>query len=83
VQQRTIRGTPDILLCINGIFVGMELKKSIDEERDPLQEHNLDLINKAGGIGIAVFPENWDKAYLALLALSKGLQYDRDQFRTA
>lgn len=82
IQQRTLRGTPDLLICVNGLFVALELKKSDKEASDFLQDHNLDLINKAGGLGIKVYPENWDKVFLSLIALSKGEYHDRNYCRT-
>lgn len=83
VQQRSIRGTPDILMCVNGIFIAMELKKSAKDKPDMLQMFTLEQINKAGGIGIAVSPENWKNVWIALTALSKGVHYDRDKIRAA
>lgn len=82
VQQRSIRGTPDILMCINGDFVALELKKSMSECPDPLQDHNLNLIIKAKGIAIKVFPENWDIVLMRLKKLSKGALNDRDKTST-
>jgi hypothetical protein len=83
VQQRTIRGTPDIIMCVNGIFIALELKKSDKEKPDLLQDHELRSINLAGGIGVKVTPENWKNVYVALQTLSKGFYYDRDQIRAA
>jgi hypothetical protein len=79
IQQRAIRGTPDILLCVNGIFVALELKKSDKEKRDLLQDHNLDKINKSGGLGIKTTPGNWLAVLEALTILSKGGICDRDK----
>ena len=72
IQQRSIRGTPDIIICVSGMFVALELKKSQKEKPDPLQDHNLLQINKAGGLGLKVYPENWPEVHIALIALSKG-----------
>ncbi len=83
IQQRTLRGTPDILMCINGMFVALELKKSANEDPDLLQDHNIERINQAGGLGFKVFPENWDKVFLTLVALSKGEKDDRNYSGTA
>lgn len=70
VQQVGIRGTPDILMCVNGMFVALELKRSISEEPDQLQQHNLNAINKAKGIGLTACPENWKDIYGVLKTLS-------------
>lgn len=43
-------GIPDILACINGIFVGIELKNPNKTGNvSKLQEANLDLILNSGG----------------------------------
>ena len=70
-------------MCVNGMFVGLELKKSENEADDLLQEHKLSLINKAGGLGLKVYPENWQKVLTALVALSKGEKDDRNYSGTA
>lgn len=72
IQQRSIRGTPDFLLCISGFFVALELKKSKDEPDDLLQNHTLDLINRAKGYAYKAFPENWNEVYECLKKLSEG-----------
>lgn len=46
-------GTPDIICCLNGLFVALEVKtrKGIVSE---LQKYHLEEINKSGGIGAVV-----------------------------
>lgn len=61
VQQVAISGTPDILACINGRFVALELKRSKGAVISELQKHVLKKINDAGGLGLVVYPENWDE----------------------
>lgn len=70
IQQVAKRGTPDFLLCISGVFCAIELKKSDEEEPDALQEYNLEVIEKCGGLSIVMYPENEDKvmAYLKRFA---------------
>ena len=53
IQQVTIRGTPDLLLCFRGWFVAWELKVG-DNVPDPLQEYKLLCIQEAGGVARAV-----------------------------
>src|SRR5690625_994501 len=43
-------GTPDILACIKGRFVGIEVKRSDGGEVSALQKANIKLIQKAGGV---------------------------------
>ena len=74
IQQVGKRGTPDILLCVSGKFVGIELKKSGKEPRDRLQHHKLGLIEKAGGVSFVAYPENLDVVIGLLTIMSKGGQ---------
>ena len=57
VQQKSIKGTPDILGCVRGIFVGLELKRDAGSLH-PLQEYKLMQIHKAGGHAYIVTPKN-------------------------
>lgn len=75
IQQVAIRGTPDILACIAGKFVAIELKSSPDEEPDALQEYTLKQIAEAGGIGIVVNPVNWSATFDALMDLAHNGQF--------
>lgn len=68
VQQKTIRGTPDILGCVNGYFVALELK--VDSEVTVLQRHKLECIKYANGIALVVTPKNWEEVFTGLKALS-------------
>ena len=57
-QQR--KGTPDLIVCINGAFYGIELKCK-GNRPSPLQLHALEEINKAGGHGIVLYEEQWEE----------------------
>jgi hypothetical protein len=59
IQQVSIRGTPDIICCLNGYFIAMELKSSLSAEISALQLHNLRQITNAGGISLVCSPETW------------------------
>ena len=50
------KGVPDILCCYRGFFLGIEVKTPLTRTNvSNLQEYNLRLIDKAGGLcGIAV-----------------------------
>lgn len=52
-------GIPDILCCINGIFMSIELKASNGKPTE-LQKYNTRLINQAAGIGIILYPEGFE-----------------------
>lgn len=69
-QQRATRGTPDYLICVNGMFVALELKKDAREKPDPLQSYNLNRIIECKGIAMVAFPENWDEVSKVLTTLS-------------
>lgn len=76
IQQKSIRGTPDILLCVKGYFIAMELKK---DEKAPIaliQSHTLELIRNANGMGMVVFPECWDAAQDLLTYYDEGNEED-------
>lgn len=45
-------GIPDIIACINGRFVGIEVKRSDGGQISPLQKLKLKQIENAGGVGI-------------------------------
>jgi Holliday junction resolvase len=48
------RGTPDVLACLNGRFIAIEVKaKGKMSTLTPIQKYQLDLIEKSGGIAIA------------------------------
>ena len=70
IQQLAIHGTPDTIACIKGKFVALEFK-SEDGEADPLQRHKLDKIQRAGGVGYVVSPQNWGIVRLELSRLAK------------
>lgn len=66
IQQTSIRGDPDFVLCIRGRFVALELKKDLKEMAMLLQEYKLNKITKAGGISFVVCPETWETVYKIL-----------------
>lgn len=46
-------GTPDILACINGHFVGIEVKRAVGGKVSALQKLKMKEINNAGGLAFA------------------------------
>jgi Holliday junction resolvase len=67
-QQVSKRGTPDILACIKGLFVAIELKTDTGK-LSALQEYNLEAIAKSGGIAIVMTPSNMNTEITKLRAL--------------
>lgn len=53
-------GIPDLLACINGIFISIELKASTGRPSD-LQKMNTDRINKSNGIGVILYPKGFEE----------------------
>ena len=52
-------GIPDILACCNGRFLAIEVKNE-KGTTSPLQDYNLEEIQKSGGVAIVVRPQNFD-----------------------
>ena len=49
-------GIPDILCCVNGVMMAVEVKASNGKPSE-LQKLNISRINKSGGIGVFLSPE--------------------------
>lgn len=71
IQQLTITGDPDYLLCVRGKFVALELKAEGEEPR-ALQQYKLNQVEKAGGVALVANPENWPVIRLRLWRLDQG-----------
>jgi len=65
IQQVAIRGTPDLIVCLKGHFIALEIKKE-DGVIAPLQQYKLDKIRSAKGYGNAVRPSNWAEIFSIL-----------------
>ena len=50
-------GVPDIIVCYNGCFIGIECKAGTNKPT-PLQEKNLKDIQAAGGVSLVVNEDN-------------------------
>lgn len=75
LQAGSIRGYPDLCGCRKGLFFGFELKRSEKESKKTtgrivLQKHRINKINKAGGLGRLVHPDNYLEVYQELVTLS-------------
>jgi hypothetical protein len=70
MQQEAIRGTPDIIMCVRGRFVALELKKSAKAPVTKLQKYVLEMVRRAGGYGEVCYPENWLFIYSDLLRIA-------------
>lgn len=56
-------GVPDIIVCYNGYFIGIECKAGTNKPT-ALQEQNLERIQKSGGISMVINEDN--VGYVAL-----------------
>lgn len=70
-KKFTRDGVPDILACINGRFVGIEIKASSGKASE-LQLHNLKKINESGGYAILLYPDQWTLFKNFILCLNSG-----------
>jgi Holliday junction resolvase len=50
-------GIPDIIVCFNGYFIGIECKAGTNKPT-ALQEHNLERIKNSGGISMVINEDN-------------------------
>lgn len=57
-NRMTKVGVPDILACVNGSFVGIEVKSSTGKPSE-LQIYNVKTINECGGYAVIISPEQW------------------------
>jgi hypothetical protein len=71
IQQTSIKGDADYILCCAGRFVWLELKKS-GEKPTALQKFKADWVRKTGGIVLVADPDNWPEIQTALWLLDKG-----------
>lgn len=56
----TKSGIPDILACVNGYFVGIEVKAQNGKPSE-LQLYNVRKIREAGGFAWIVYPSGYEK----------------------
>jgi hypothetical protein len=62
-QADSVRGIPDIIGCLDGRFFALEVKKSkasMNHPRTKLQEYTIHCIKCAGGLGLFIYPENFE-----------------------
>lgn len=54
------QGVPDLLCCVNGFFVAVELKAENGKPSE-LQKWNIEKIREAGGIAIVLYPNQFEQ----------------------
>ena len=69
-------GIPDILACVNGYFVGIEIKAQ-NGKPTKLQLYNVKKIRKAGGFAMILYPSAFPIFKKFILDLKKDI-FTRD-----
>lgn len=75
-NRMTKEGIPDILACVNGYFVGIEVKAQ-NGRPSPLQMYHCEQIRKAGGFAFVVYPTGWEQLKKFISDLKKDT-FDRE-----
>lgn len=81
IQQVAKHGTPDILMCINGVFIAIELKTDIGKV-DKLQAWTLDNIANAGGLAFVLTPKNFESTIKLLREIYEETKKGEDNDRS-
>ncbi len=66
-QERSRRGVPDLIICLKGRFLAIELKVN-GEKPTPLQDFALKKVHAACGIAFWSDPDKWPGHYDILKA---------------
>lgn len=72
----TKSGIPDILACVNGYFVGIEVKAQNGKPSE-LQLYNVRKIHEAGGFAMILYPSGFEKFKKFIIDL-KQENFNRD-----
>ena len=67
----TKAGVPDILACVNGHFIGIELKAPTGKASE-LQLHTLKQIDSSGGYAILLYPNHFEMFKNFVLCIKEG-----------
>lgn len=73
----TKSGIPDLLVCCNGYFLGVEIKAENGRPSD-LQRYHLAQITKSGGFGILLYPADFDN-FKTLIKELKGENHGKSK----
>ena len=67
----TRAGVPDLIACVNGWFVGIEVKSDVGLPSE-IQKQNIKEIIESGGFAVVVRPENFDELKEMIHCLKNG-----------
>ena len=68
-------GVPDLLVCCNGFFLGIELKAE-NGHPSGLQLWNIEWIRQAGGFAMVLYPKDFAMLKDLILDLKEGIDID-------
>jgi hypothetical protein len=68
----TRSGVPDLVCCVCGAFVGVELKAEGGRVSE-LQEYNLEKIRQSGGYAVTVYPHGFETFKDFVRMIKKGM----------
>lgn len=63
-----------MVLCVNGRFIALELKRDAKSKATRLQSYTLDQITQSGGLGFVVSPENWNDVFDIIRTQAEGIK---------
>lgn len=69
-QAGSIRGIPDIVGSVSGVFFALELKRHRKALARPLQKYTLSKIEQSGALSFIVYPEVWGYVLTVLAKIS-------------
>lgn len=75
-SQFTKTGIPDMLTCVNGYFVAIELKAPTGKPSE-LQLHTIKKIREAGGFAFVLYPSGFEK-FKHFITQLKREKYDKE-----
>ena len=78
-NRMTKRGIPDLLCCINGFFVGVEVK-AMNGKPSEIQLWNKEQIEKSGGISLILYPDDFED-FKDLVFYLKGIKNENKPFK--
>lgn len=79
-NRMTKTGVPDILACVRGRWVAIEVKAA-NGRASPLQLWNREEIRRAGGIAIVLYPHQFDEFKELIRLIEEGEFEHYMQFR--
>ena len=70
-NRNTRAGVPDLLACVNGYFVAIEVKAENGKPSE-LQLWNVEQIQKSNGFAIVLYPEQFEMFKTMIELIKKG-----------